>query len=182
MQDVELRLTMTEGFYVINLDGNEAKRVLDLTDSMSAKTRIEDSVSCIGVPTCQMGAMESQSLLNEILTYFKKEGMTEDILPRLAISGCQNSCTVHELMPIGFAGKIKRIDGDMQNTFELHGGGKLGIGKTKLGTHVGEILQARIPEYLMKIAKELKKENMEFEPWFSANQEKFQIITSSYLV
>ena len=182
MQDVELRLTMTEGFYVINLDGNEAKRVLDLTDSMSAKTRIEDSVSCIGVPTCQMGAMESQSLLNEILTYFKKEGMTEDILPRLAISGCQNSCTVHELMPIGFAGKIKRIDGDMQNTFELHVGGKLGIGKTKLGTHVGEILQARIPEYLMKIAKELKKENMEFEPWFSANQEKFQIITSSYLV
>ena len=182
MQDVELRLTMTEGFYVINLDGNEAKRVLDLTDSMSAKTRIEDSVSCIGVPTCQMGAMESQSLLNEILTYFKKEGMTEDILPRLAISGCQNSCTVHELMPISFAGKIKRIDGDMQNTFELHVGGKLGIGKTKLGTHVGEILQARIPEYLMKIAKELKKENMEFEPWFSANQEKFQIITSSYLV
>ena len=70
----------------------------------------------------------------------------------------------------------------MQNTFELHVGGKLGIGKTKLGTHVGEILQARIPEYLMKIAKELKKENMEFEPWFSANQEKFQIITSSYLV
>lgn len=182
MQDVELRLTMTEGFYVINLDGDEAKRVLDLTDSMSAKTRLEDSVSCIGVPTCQMGAMESQSLLNEILTYFKEKNMTEDILPRLAISGCPNSCTVHELMPIGFAGKMKRVDGAMQNAFELHVGGKLGVGQTKLGTHVGEILQARIPEYLMEIAKELKKENMEFEAWYENSGESFKEITDKYLV
>ena len=182
MQDVELRLTMTEGFYIINLNGEEAKRILDLTDSMSAKIRLEDSVSCIGVPTCQMGAMESQTLLNQILVYFKENNMTEDILPRLAISGCPNSCTVHELMPIGFAGKMKRIDGAMQNAFELHVGGKLGVGQTKLGTHVGEILQTRIPEYLMEIAKELKKENMEFECWYGNNEERFKEITNKYLV
>ena len=70
----------------------------------------------------------------------------------------------------------------MQNTFELHIRGKFAIGQTKFGTYVGDILQARIPEYLMEIAKELKKENMEFEPWFIANQEKFQTITSNYLV
>ena len=182
MEDVELRLTMTEGFYVINLDGDEAKRVLDLTDNMSAKTRLEDSVSCIGVPTCQMGAMESQSLLNEILTYFKEKNMTEDILPRLAISGCANSCTVHELMPIGFAGKMKRVDGVMEKAFEVHIGGKLGVEKTKLGTHVGEILQSKIPEYLMEIAKVLKERNMEFEEWFENNSEEFKAITDKYLV
>ncbi|MDO4536430.1 MAG: nitrite/sulfite reductase [Clostridium perfringens] len=182
LEDVELRLTMTEGFYIVNLNGEEAKEILDLTDSMTGKTRLENSVSCIGVPTCQMGAMESQSLLKEILKYFKENNMTEDILPRLSISGCANSCTVHELMPIGFAGKMKRVDGAMQNAFELHVGGKLEVGKTKLGTHVGEILQVKIPEYLMEIAKELKKENMEFEDWFENNKERFQSITSKYLV
>lgn len=182
MEDVELRLTSTEGYYIINLNGDEAKEMLALTEDMTGKTRLEDSISCIGVPVCQMGVMQSQVLLNEIVTYFRENNMTEDILPRIAISGCPNSCAVHELAPIGFAGKFKRVDGTMQNTFELHIRGKFAIGQTEFGTHVGEILQARIPEYLMEVAKELKKENMEFEPWFVANQEKFQAITNNYLV
>ena len=182
MEDVELRLASTEGYYIINLNGKEAEKMLELTESMTGKTRLEDSVSCIGVPVCQMGVMPSQTLLNEIITYFRENNITDDLLPRLAISGCPNSCSIHELAPIGFAGKFKRVNGTMQNTFELHIRGKFAIGQTKFGTYVGDILQARIPEYLMEIAKELKKENMEFEPCFIANQEKFQTITSSYLV
>ena len=182
MEDVEVRLTTTEGFYIINLNGEEAEKMLAVTESMTGKTRLEDSVSCVGVPICQMGVMGSQLLLNEILTYFRENNVTEDILPRLAISGCPNSCAVHELAPIGFAGKMKRVDGTMQNAFELHIGGKFAIEKTKFGNHIGEILQVKIPEYLMELAMELKKENMEFEDWFINNEDKFQAITSKYLV
>ncbi len=182
MEDVEVRLTTTEGFYIINLNGKEAKEVLKLTESMTGKTRLEDSVSCVGVPICQMGVMGSQLLLKEILEYFKENNMIEDILPRLAISGCPNSCAVHELAPIGFAGKMKRVNGTMQNAFELHIGGKFAIEEAKFGSHIGEILQVRIPEYLMEIAKELQKESMEFEDWLINNKERFQAITNKYLV
>ena len=146
MEDVELRLASTEGYYIINLNGKEAEKMLELTESMTGKTRLEDSVSCIGVPVCQMGVMPSQTLLNEIITYFRENNITDDLLPRLAISGCPNSCSIHELAPIGFAGKFKRVNGTMQNTFELHIRGKFAIGQTKFGTYVGDILQARIPE------------------------------------
>ena len=71
MEDVDLRLTMTEGIYIRNLNGDEAERILDITQDCGAETHLEESVSCIGVPTCQIGICESQKLLFSIINYFK---------------------------------------------------------------------------------------------------------------
>lgn len=44
-----IRLAMTEGLYFINLDGNEAKRMLEITEPIEGSSSLEKSVSCIAV-------------------------------------------------------------------------------------------------------------------------------------
>ena len=51
VEGIEVRLAMEEGMYFRNLTAKEAKQFLQLTDEMSGNTRLEQSISCIGVPT-----------------------------------------------------------------------------------------------------------------------------------
>ena len=60
MDDIEIRLAMSEGLYIRNLNGEEAKKVLDLTKDITGKYKIQQSTACIGVHICQMGIAESQ--------------------------------------------------------------------------------------------------------------------------
>lgn len=62
MPGVEMRLAPDETAYIINLTGNEARKVLELTKN-SAGTLFENSVSCIGARICQVGLRDSQALL-----------------------------------------------------------------------------------------------------------------------
>ena len=64
---------MTEGIYIINLDGKEAEYILDVSKEFCGDTNIEEIVSCIGVPICQMGIQNSQKMLHEIIDYFKEK-------------------------------------------------------------------------------------------------------------
>ena len=101
---------MTEGIWFRNLNGEEAKRVLKITQGYWRRNNLEQSVACIGVPTCQIGLCNSQGTLNSIIEYFKEKNFNKDILPRVYISGCGNSCAVHEIGGIGFTGKKKRVN------------------------------------------------------------------------
>ena len=45
---------------------------LEITKGMGGESDFEQSVSCIGVPTCQMGVCDSQDTLREMITYVKE--------------------------------------------------------------------------------------------------------------
>ncbi len=182
MHDVEIRLAMSEGMYIRNLNGKEAEVILELTDGMGGNTSLECSVACIGVPTCQMGILESQRTLREILSYFKENNLTKDILPRVHISGCTNSCSVHEIGIIGFCGKKKKVQDELMNVFELHFGGDLGIGKTKLSKNYGDVLQKEVPKFLFELASAVDNSNKEFTSWTEQNVDEFNEIISRYIV
>jgi len=182
MHDVEIRLAMSEGMYIRNLNGKEAEVILELTDGMGGNTSLECSVACIGVPTCQMGILESQRTLREILSYFKENNLTKDILPRVHISGCTNSCSVHEIGIIGFCGKKKKVQDEVMNVFELHFGGDLGIGKTKLSKNYGDVLQKEVPKFLFELASAVDNSNKEFTSWTEQNVDEFNEIISRYIV
>lgn len=64
---------MTEGVYFRNLNGKEAEELLELTKHIGGSNDFEYSVSCIGVPTCQIGIAESQAALSEVLSYVKEK-------------------------------------------------------------------------------------------------------------
>lgn len=180
--EAEMRLAMSEGFYIRNLNGPEAEKVLDLTKHIGGETRLERSVACIGVPTCQIGILESQETLKEVIAYFKEKNFTEDVLPQIHISGCPNSCSAHEIGVIGFCGKKLNVQGEVKDAFELHLGGKLGVGEAKLADYCGDITRENLPEFLYEIGLDLIKTKKEFYHWLEDCKPQVEGILDRYMI
>ncbi|NLK93963.1 MAG: nitrite/sulfite reductase [Clostridiales bacterium] len=179
-EDIDIRLSMDEGMYIRNLNGEEAEKVLEFTNSFSGSTDFEYSVSCIGVPICQVGIGNSQGLLQDIFDYFNEKQYISYRLPKIHISGCTNSCGVHEISPIGFFGKKKRINDKVEDVFTLVIGGKLQEDDTRLGENKGDMLKCNIPAFLYDVSLQLDEENMLFEDYIiNGNIDK---IINKYLV
>ncbi|MDV4150101.1 nitrite/sulfite reductase [Clostridium sp. AL.422] len=181
-EDVEIRLAMSEGIYFRNLNGNEAEKLLDLTESMGAKTKFEQSISCIGIPICQIGLCNSQGTLNAVIDYFKEKNYRLDILPKMHFSGCQNSCGVHQISAIGFTGKKKRVGDKVDECFTLFIGGAYGVGDTRLGVEYGDLPASIIPEFLLELAKNVENANLEFINYVSDKEDEFRELVNKYAV
>lgn len=182
MDYVDFRLSLKEGIFIRNLNGKEAELLLELTKGKGGELKIMQSVSCIGVPICQMGLRNSQGLLKSILDKLSNEKIHKDLLPLVNISGCQNSCGVHEIGSIGFAGKTKRVNDAPRNCFELHVNGSFEVGSARLGEYYGDMLEEEIPNFIYDLYLELEKANLNFESWYCDNTEKFNNIAKKYLV
>ncbi|MGL4774421.1 MAG: nitrite/sulfite reductase [Clostridium sp.] len=177
-----IRLSMTEGVYFLNLNGDEAKELLDVTDGLGEEYKITQSVSCIGVPTCQMGILESQKTLNDMIKYFKDKGYKSDLMPRVYISGCHNSCGVQEIGAIGLAGKKKRVNDELKMVYEVSFGGSYGVGNAKLGEIIGDVIFEEVPEFLYKLAEKCEEKNLTFNEWYAKNSEEVKEAVKSYIV
>lgn len=182
VNDLEIRLAMNEGMYIRNLNGEEAKSLIELTQNLGGETKLEQSAACIGVPTCQIGIAESQSLLKEILDYFKKNEFDKDILPSIRISGCNNSCGTHQIGALGFAGKKKRVNDEVKEVFELHIDGGLDREKAEFGKVRGDIIREDIPKFLYKLAVEIDKLNISYEEFVNENNDLLNELVNEYLV
>ncbi len=178
----EARLSMTESMYVRNLNEEEAKELLELTDEFRQKTKIEQSMSCIGVPTCQLGIEQSQALVKNILEYIKKNNIFEERLPAVYVSGCQNSCGRHQTGDIGFAGGKKKVGDKVEDVFDIYIGGKVSREKTVLGEKLGTMLKDSIPEFIGKLALELDNSNMDYRKYILEKNNSFMKLVKEYLV
>ncbi len=179
---VQIRLSMEESMYARNLTAVQARELLDIIKEANQITRLERSICCIGVPTCQIGIQESQKLLNQILFYFKSHNLKEDLLPSLHISGCLNSCSRHQVNEIGFQGKKKKVDDEVEDVFSLYVGGKVGDGQTHLGKNCGDLLTSQIPAFLYELALDLKAKGLEFNEYLLHYEDNFQSILGKHLV
>ena len=180
IEDLEIRLSMTEGIYFRNLKGEEAKKVLKITQNIGGETAIEQSVSCIGVPICQIGILESQKTLNNIINYFKEKGYKKDVLPRIHVSGCGNSCAVHEVVGIGLTGKRKKVNDNVEDVFELHINGSFETNKAKLGKIYGDILACEIPQFLYELSLLVENRNIHFNDYVEAYEEELIKLVDKY--
>lgn len=180
IKDLDIRLTMTEGIYFRNLNGDEAEHLLDITQNLGGETALEQTVSCIGVPICQVGILESQKTLNEIVNYFKEKGYNKDVLPRIHISGCGNSCAVHEVVAIGLTGKRKRVNNVVEDAFELHINGSFETDSAKLGIIYGDMLAREIPEFFYELALLIENRNIDFNEYIETYKEEFLEIVDKY--
>jgi ferredoxin-nitrite reductase len=180
IQELEIRLSMTEGIYFRNLNGEEAKKVLKITQNLGGETAIEQSVSCIGVPICQVGILESQKTLNQIINYFKEKGYEKDVLPRVHVSGCGNSCAVHEVVAIGLTGKRKKVNDNMEDIFELHINGSFENNKARLGKIYGDILAFEIPRFLYELSLLVENRNIDFNNYVEAYEDELIELVDKY--
>ena len=178
--DPEIRLSMTEGVYFRNLNGKEAEELLDVTKSIGGTTLFDYSVSCIGVPTCQIGICESQEVLKETLNYVKENVSNIDLLPRLYFSGCGNSCGVHEIGEIGFTGKKKRINNVVEDAYEIHVDGSFVEGEARLGKCYGDISKKDIPMFICELANKLNSANKTFIDYIKSNESEFNALVEKF--
>ena len=174
-----IRIGMTEGMYILNLNGKEAEKILEVSKKISGNSSLEESICCIGVPICQMGIQNSQKMLNTIIDYFRENVDKETMhkLPRLYISGCPNSCGVHQIGSIGLTGKMKNIDGTPTDVFEIYICGNFEVGKSRLGTSIGDLKATDIPEFLHELAKITEGDFFDFA---TNNTEKVLEVASKY--
>jgi ferredoxin-nitrite reductase len=179
IEGAEVRLAPDETAYIINLNGDEAAKVLAATDD-SAATLFETSVSCIGAAICQVGVRDSQALLAACVAAVREAGLPDGALPQIHISGCPSSCGTHQTGVIGFRGAAKKAEGKAQSAFMLYVGGEERQGEEKMGCEYGTILERRIPEFLVKLGRAVSESGLDFDAWRAQNPEKIREIAEEY--
>lgn len=178
----EARISMNEDMYIRNLTEEQAQELLEITEDIRMKSKLEQSVSCIGVPTCQMGIEQSQKLVCDILKYLKENNTSDKYLPSIHISGCQNSCSRHQINEIGFAGGKRKVGDNLEDVFDLYVGGIFSREKTELGRKIGTIIMRDIPKFINDLALELNKNEMSFRKYLSEKENDFNEIVKPYLI
>lgn len=180
MEDVELRIGPDEEIYIINLAGEEAEKVLAVTQD-SAENLFETSVACIGSTICQIGLRDSQGTLREILEEVRKHHFADGVLPRIHISGCTSSCGTHQIGTLGFQGGVKRVNDVTEPAFTMYVNGSDREGKERFGESWGMILQKDMPAFFIELGNVVEAENTTFKKWFADDPAKLRRLAGKYL-
>lgn len=181
-QNVEIRLSMNENMYVRNLNEAQALELISMTESFRGKNKIQQSVSCIGVPTCQLGIEQSQTLLRNVLSYLETNKISQDRLPSINISGCQNSCGRHQASDLGFAGGKRKVGDAIEDVFDVYVGGIIGVGKTALGEKIGTMIMRDIPCFIGDLANLLEEKNIDYRELIIKDMASFKNVADKYLI
>ena len=180
MEEVELRSSPFQTVYILNLTGDEAKKVLEITHEDSAQSQFETSVACIGASTCQVGLRDSQQLLQECVRALRKEDLPFCALPQCHISGCRNSCGAHQTARIGFSGFIGRKNGQMVPAFKLCLYGDNDPFHSVMGRDAALLAQSDIPAFLVKLAKTVAASGEGFGEWYAKNPQGVEQIAMEF--
>lgn len=129
-----------------------------------------------------MGIEQSQALLTDILKTLKENGTSDVYLPSIHISGCQNSCSRHQINEIGFAGGKRKVGDVLEDVFDLYVGGIFSREKTELGKKVGTVVMREIPKFINELAVELNKNNMPFRQYLTEKNTEFENLVKPYLI
>lgn len=151
--EVSIRTTNTQGFFVRDLKEQDAEKLISVINKFTSKYNIDNSLTCVGASTCQLGLCLSQNLLKAIKQKFKDAPSSiKDALPRLYISGCPNSCAQHEKGAIGLHGRAKRTQKGLIPMYSVSFGGKVGSNSARMGKNYGDIPAKKVPDFLYKLS------------------------------
>ena len=178
MPGAELRLSPDETAYLINLNGAEARTMLDLTHE-GAKSLFESSVSCIGGTICQVGTRDSQGLLRACVAAVREANLPNGALPQIHISGCPSSCGTHQTGVMGFRGASKLVEGKPRSAFTLFVGGDDRQGCEAMGRELGVMLEERIPAFLVEVGRAAADQG--FTAWRETDPAALEAIAAKYL-
>lgn len=180
MKDVEIRLNADETAYIINLTAREALQVAALTEDDTAKTPFEHSTSCIGATVCQQGLRDSHGNFVRIAKILKESGENTGNLPACHFSGCPSNCTIQQLVPLGFRGASKKVNGKMEEAFNVYAGGDYSIGHPVMGQQIGVITQRNLPNFVLALNKTLNEAKQKYEDWYPSHKEDLQKLVDQF--
>ncbi len=180
MEGAELRIGPDETIYIINLNGEEAGKVLEATAD-GAKNLFETSVACIGATICQVGLRDSQGILAQIIEEVRKYDFADGVLPRIHISGCTSSCGTHQIGTLGFHGGVKRVNDAVEPAFTFHVNGCDQAGAERFGEQWGMILQKDMPAFFVELGKAVSAEDTTYDAWYAGDPGKLKALAEKYL-
>lgn len=180
MEGAQLRLNADETCYIINLTAEEARKVAALTETDTARTAFEHSVSCIGATVCQQGLCDSHGALSRIAAFLKEQGADIRYLPKCHFSGCPSTCTVQSLAALGFRGAFTLVNGERASAFQVYAGGSYAYGKEKISEPLGLIATARLPQFFLELNGILLEAAQPFTQWYPDHAEDFLALLKKY--
>lgn len=150
--NVDFRLTGTQAICVRNVKGNDVEGLLNIINQFTHEYEFERIVSCTGAANCRIGLCNTNGLIKEIENIAKN--MDKDILdklPKIYISGCNNSCGWHHIGSIGFSGSaIKGVRGSIP-AYSVYFKGKILAGQSMLAQKYGVIPARNISPFLKSL-------------------------------
>lgn len=180
MEEVKIRLTPSQGMYIINLTEEEAKEVLEITVG-GAETIFERSTACIGADICQQGIGLSQALLAACVERVKKENLPDGVLPAIHISGCPSSCAAHQTAAIGLRGGKKPSPEGPKFAFAVYENGCELKGKERFGQDLGVMYEEQIPEFFVELGHAVAAEGLSYEEFRKKYPERIVEIAGKYM-
>lgn len=180
MDEVKVRLTPTQGMYIINLTAEEAKKVLEITKD-GAENRFERSTACIGADVCQQGIGLCQPLLKACVERVRKENFADGILPEIHISGCPSSCGAHQTAAIGLRGGKKPSPEGPKYAFAVFENGCQTEGEERFGQDLGVMYEELISEFFVELGHAVEETGMNYEEFRKKYPEKITEIAAKYI-
>lgn len=182
MEDVEVRTSPEQTFFIVNLTGKEAAEVLDVIKEDAARSPFEASVSCIGAARCQVGVRDSQTLLRDLIKAVRDADIAQSALPQIHISGCPSSCGAHQTGRIGLRGTVKFVNKKVIPAFGLFIDGSDVQGHSVMGEMVGTLPEEQLAEFLIKLGKTVEETGLDYDSWHAEYPEKLKEIAEEFFV
>ncbi|MBL0387241.1 nitrite/sulfite reductase [Tumebacillus sp. ITR2] len=127
----DLRTTNTQNIIIPNVADENVEALLAepllQTFSPQPSNFIGRAVACTGNEFCNLALVETKERMKSIATYLDETFPNFDTPIRLHVNGCPNSCGQQQIADIGLAGALVRIDGKMQDAYDISIGGGLGV-------------------------------------------------------
>ena len=180
LQGAELRLNADETCYIINLTAEEARTIATLTDSDTAHTDFEHSVSCIGAVVCQQGLCDSHGTLARLVRVLRESGEDTRYLPKCHFSGCPSTCTVQSVAPLGFRGAFTLVNGERASAFQVYADGSYAYGKERISEPLALIPTARLPRFFLALNETLLKAKEPFTSWYPEHKDQFLALAREF--
>jgi sulfite reductase beta subunit-like hemoprotein len=128
----EIRLTVMQSFYIINVPRENMARVLDRLEAIGLPVENTSAVrrgvvACTGIEFCNLAVTETKNRAKNIVNLLE-DGVkwNESEFFRINVNGCPNSCGQHWIADVGLQGCTKKVDGELKEHFDVFLGGALG--------------------------------------------------------
>lgn len=187
--DGSLRVYNSKNFVLanipdVNLSGLLSEKLLrelkPFQDSI-----LDTIVPCTGSEFCNLATVETKERSRIISEYLDQRLKLETPI-RIHVNGCPNACGHLQIADIGLQGTVMRINGQMEEAFELMLGGRLGPGAafgTKLTGRIPATRVAEALEYLLIFYQNTKEEGEVFAEFvMRVGCRAFQIQLDKFLV
>jgi sulfite reductase (ferredoxin) len=114
---------------------------------------LRNLVACAGAATCRLGICLSRGLAKAIRHELTTSGLDLDSLGdfSLHISGCPNCCGRHPIANLGLSGAARRVGENLVPYYAVQLGGRLGQGRSRLGTNLGAVPAKNAPAFAREL-------------------------------